>query len=60
MAEYTPEEFLEFKRLVVLGESRLQMDRIESRLKMPDFIKQHGKEKCDAMFAKLCEGDQQP
>lgn len=47
---FTKEELDEFRALVEDGESHSQMRRINSRLKMPDFIKQVGKEKCDAMF----------
>ena len=48
--EYTKEELDEFRNLVELGESLHQMDRIESRLAMPEFIKRVGREKCDFMF----------
>jgi hypothetical protein len=51
--DYTQEELKEFRRLVQMGESAYQMDRIESRLDMPAFIKKVGKEKCDAMFEVL-------
>lgn len=51
--EYTPEEFKQFKRLVVLGESHRQMKRIASRLEMPKFVARVGKAKCDAMFEVL-------
>lgn len=50
---YTKEELDEFRKLVEMGESWNQMDRISSRLRMPDFIKNVGKEKCDAMFEVL-------
>jgi hypothetical protein len=52
---YTEEEFNEFRRLVEMGESHHQMDRINSRLEMPGFIKRVGKEKCDEMFDILME-----
>jgi hypothetical protein len=53
---YTPEEMKEFRGLVEASESRLQTERIRSRLEMPRFIKKVGKEKCDAMFFVLqCE-----
>lgn len=51
--EYTQKELKEFRRLVELGESLQQMDRIESRLEMPKFIERVGREKCDAMFEQL-------
>ena len=50
---YTPEDLAEFRRLVELGESKNQMDRITSRLELPGFVAKHGKEKCDAMFEVL-------
>lgn len=50
---YTEEELNEFRELVELGESCHQMDRINSRLEMPKFIKRVGREKCDAMFEVL-------
>lgn len=53
--EYTEEDLNEFRNLVELGESKNQMDRINSRLKMPAFIEKHGKEKCDAMFKVLLD-----
>lgn len=57
---YTPEDFAEFKKLVEMGESRRQMDRIESRLNFKPFIEKHGKAKCDLMFADLCKEDKKP
>lgn len=54
MIEYTQEELDEFKKLVEMAESRSQMDRIESRLKMPKFVEKVGKAKCDEMFKVLC------
>lgn len=53
--EYTEEEFTEFTRLVHGMESLDQVARISSRLNMSAFIKEHGKEKFDAMFADLNE-----
>lgn len=50
---YTQAELKQFRRLVELGESLRQMDRIESRLRMPKFIERVGREKCDAMFEVL-------
>jgi hypothetical protein len=50
---YTEEELKEFRKLVEAGESRIQTERIRSRLAMPAFIKRVGKEKCDAMFVVL-------
>lgn len=51
--DYTYEELKEFRRLVQMGESRRQMDRIKSRLEMPLFIKKVGRQKCEAMFEVL-------
>jgi len=51
--DYKQEELKEFRRLVQLGESSRQMDRIESRLEIPRFIEKVGRQKCDAMFEVL-------
>jgi len=51
--EYTKEELDEFRRLVELGESIQQMDRINSRLRMPKFIERVGRDKCEEMFEVL-------
>ena len=51
--DYTQEELKEFRRLVQLGESSRQTDRIESRLEIPRFIEKVGRQKCDAMFEVL-------
>lgn len=51
--EYTQEELAEFRKLVQMGERRHQMDRIDSRMKMPKFIERVGRAKCDAMFEVL-------
>ncbi len=51
---YTESQYRKFKRLVEKAESRVQMDRIESRLDMPKFIQEVGKDVCDVMFARLC------
>lgn len=53
---YTADEFRRFKKLVEQAESRVQMDRIHSRLAMPKFIAEVGREKCDLMFKVLCGG----
>lgn len=50
---YTKEELDEFRTLVELGESRVQMDRINSRLSMPVFIEKVGIDKCEVMFEVL-------
>ena len=53
LAEFNDDDMREFTRLVALGESARQMDRITSRMEFPKFVEKHGKEKCDAMFTKL-------
>lgn len=50
---YTRKEYNEFKRLVLLAESRDQMDRINSRIEQPKFIELVGRDKCDLMFEEL-------
>jgi hypothetical protein len=54
---YTKSELDEFRRLVELGESLRQMDRIESRLELPKFIERVGREKCEGMFKELQRED---
>jgi hypothetical protein len=51
--KWTADELKRFKRLADLSGSPRQMDRIESRIEMPKFVKEHGKEKCDAMWKHL-------
>lgn len=51
--EYTKDELDEFRKLVELGESPRQMDRIHARLDMPEFIKRVGESKCDIMYEVL-------
>lgn len=50
---WTKEELKQFDKLVDLVSSRNQLTRIAARLDMDKFIKEHGKEKCDAMWAHL-------
>lgn len=50
---FTKKELDEFRRLVEMAESPVQMDRINSRLEQPKFIEKHGREKCDLMFKVL-------
>jgi hypothetical protein len=50
---WTPEELAEFDRLIDGQSSRVQMTRLNARLDLDKFIKAHGKEKCDAMWAHL-------
>lgn len=54
---WTREDFKEFERLVILGESRNQMDRIRSRTGFGTFMQTHSKEQCDSMFKALCDRD---
>lgn len=57
MNNYTQEEFDEFEELVELSGSHDQMDRIYSRLQMPEFIRRVGKAKCDEMWKVLNENN---
>ena len=55
---WTKEEIMEFDRLIVdrlidKKKSRNQVERIVGRMELNDFVKQHGKEKCDAMWAHM-------
>ena len=43
-------ELDEFRRLVEMGESHNQMDRICSRLEMPKFVERVGQTECERMF----------
>lgn len=52
--KYTEKEYKEFSRLVRMAESQDQMDRINARLEQPKFIQEHGTEKCDVMYERLC------
>lgn len=56
MITWTKEDITKFKRLVDMGASRNQMDRINSRLDMPQFIKDHGRSKCNAMYDIISSG----
>lgn len=55
MAEqnWTKEELKEFDRLSWESSSRDQVERISGRMELSAFVKKHGEEKCDAMFAFL-------
>ncbi len=53
---WTEEEIVEFDGLVDDISSQLQMVRIAARMDMTKFVQEHGKEKCDAMFAHLEAG----
>lgn len=56
---WTDEELREFDMLVDMVSSRNQLERISGRLAMLKFVDEHGKEKCDAMFAYLNTRDKQ-
>jgi hypothetical protein len=51
--QWADEELAEFDSLIDMLSSRDQLERISGRLAMSKFVAQHGKEKCDAMFAYL-------
>lgn len=50
---WTKKELAEFDRLTLMTGSLVQMERIEARIHLPKFIKEHGKAKCAAMFKEL-------
>lgn len=50
---WTPEELKEFSKLVDMSGSSDQIDRINARIEMPEFVKLHGDDKCKAMWAHL-------
>jgi hypothetical protein len=50
---YTAEELRRFDHLTLRLSSRDQVTRIEARFDVKRFQQEHGKEKCDAMFAVL-------
>lgn len=54
---YTESELKQFDRLTQKLHSRDQLTRIDGRLKVDAFVREHGKEKCDAMFAVLKRRD---
>lgn len=53
---FTRKQFTEFFRLVNMSSSAHQMDRINSRLEMPAFIKENGRETCNAMWELISGG----
>lgn len=53
---FTKEEFAEFFRLVNMSDSPSQMDRINSRLEMPGFVRKTGRDKCDRMWELISGG----
>lgn len=54
---YTAAELKQFDRLTMKLSSRDQLARIEARMAIKRYIEEHGKEKCDAMFAVLKRRD---
>lgn len=53
---FTKDQFSEFFRLVNMSGSSDQMDRINSRLDMPKFINEVGRETCDRMYKLITDG----
>lgn len=53
---FTKEQFSEFFRLVNMSGSSDQMDRINSRLDMPKFIRETGRKECDEMYNLIADG----
>lgn len=49
--QYTRDEYKTFNALVGATSSPNQLGRIQARLKLNAFVKEHGREKCDAMDA---------
>jgi hypothetical protein len=54
---WTEEELAEFDELVDMVSDRHQATRIAGRLDMGKFVNEHGKAKCDAMWAHLQKRD---
>jgi hypothetical protein len=50
---FTKAELRRFDTLTLATGSCSQVTRISARLKLRAFIEEHGKEKCDAMFAEI-------
>lgn len=55
MITWTEAEIIEFNRLFQLSGGS-QMERIESRLKMPNFVAITGNDKCEAMYHHISQG----
>ena len=53
---FTREQFGKFFKLVNMSRSSDQMDRIDSRLDMPEFINEVGRDKCDEMYELIVNG----
>jgi hypothetical protein len=54
---WTVEELRRFDRLTLKMSSRNQVTRIDARIAVSEFEKEHGHEKCKAMFEFLRERD---
>lgn len=54
---YTPSLLQKFDRLTNRLSSQNQLERIEARCDIKEFIAEHGKEVCDEMFAVLQKRD---
>lgn len=50
---WSDDEISTFDRLIDKTGSHDQVERIVGRMELRKFVEQHGKEKCDAMFAHL-------
>lgn len=50
-------ELQQFLGIIEANESMNQLDRIAGRLEMSEFVKRHGRAKCDAMFAEIKRRD---
>jgi len=55
---YTAQELRKFDSLTLALSSQSQMGRINARFAIRDFEKEHGKAKCEAMFAVLKARDE--
>jgi hypothetical protein len=55
---FTDEDLNEFRNLVGAVSDRNQMVRISGRLDMHRFVRDHGKEKCDAMWEIIKDEEQ--
>ena len=52
---FTDAELREFDRLTMGLSSRDQMTRIRARLDLKEYVAEHGKDKCDAIFTELAK-----
>lgn len=55
---FTKEELKKFNQLSWACSSKNQLERISGRLALSKFIKEHGKNKCDAMWAEIQKRDE--